>query len=75
MVQKAQEEAGREVEEVLLDEEIVIFKRVKMSNKSDDANEKEKNPEIKKVSSAKSSSSESVIEISAQKFPTKTMKT
>jgi len=38
-------------------------------------NEKEKNPEIKKVSSAKSSSSESVIEISAQKFPTKTMKT
>jgi len=53
MVQKAQDEAGREEEEDLLDEEIVIFKRVKMSNKSDDANEKEKNPEIKKVSSAK----------------------
>ena len=75
MVQKAQEEAGRDEEEDLLDEEIVIFKRAKMQNKIDDVNEKEKNPEIKKVSSAKSSSSESVIEISAQKFPTKTMKT
>ena len=75
MVQKAQDDAGGEVEEDLLDEEIVVFKRAKMSNKIDDVNEKEKNPEIKKVSSAKSSSSESVIEISAQKFPTKTMKT
>jgi len=30
MVQKAQEEAGRDEEEDLLDEEIVIFKRAKM---------------------------------------------
>jgi len=74
-VQKAQDDAGGEVEEDLLDEEIVVFKRAKMSNKIDDVNQKERNPEIKKVCSAKSSSSESVIEISAQKFPTKTMKT